>query len=464
MKKSGMKNTIVAGVLTLSLLLTGGVISLAQEIKTITIKAWTVGPDDPSITRKTNLEDAGARLNKYLEATGAKVRVKVEALFNTESWGSYKTANLLALQTRDPGKIADIIITGHEDIGPYAIAEYITPLDDYIAKYPEVYNDFIPALWNCARFRGKIWGIPQDTECRVVWFRKDKLRQMGWSEEKIDALPKKVEAGDFTLDDLIEVGKMMVATGVVERGKAIWHRPTPGTDWFQFIFAYGGEIFDPDTGKLVIDKSATLKFLKYVKKLVDLDLTPTGMSTIPWSEIHSNWTKGKIGIFLTGGSWNWMEWQRVPYSLPEEEEWENIGWFPIPSGFKGGKSISVSHPLVHLITKASRHKELAFLLVTLASSVDLNTKHALGSGHLAIRQSQVAYGQYAKAKYAKLMTEVLKYTHFSPNHEKAPFYWETLFRGAISAVETGSISPEGALDFFVKRMKFEIGDQVIVRE
>ena len=464
MKKLAMKGGIIFLTLALSLLFIGGVISSAQEIKTITIKAWTVGPDDPSITRKTNLIDAGARLNKYLEAIGAKVRVKVKATFNTENWSSFKTANLLALQTWDPEKIADIIVTGHEMIGPYATAGYIIPLDKYIAKYPEVYNDFIPSLWNCTKFRGKIWGIPQDTECRIVWFRKDKLRQMGWSEEEINSLPKKVEAGKFTLDDLADLGKKILDAGVVEKGKAIWHRPTPGTDWFQFIFAYGGKIYDPDTGKLVIDKSATLKLLRYIKKLVDLGLTPRGMSTMSWSEIHSNWTKGKIGIFLTGGSWNWAEWQRAPYNLSEKEEWKDIGWFPIPSSFKGGKPVSVSHPLVHLITKVSRHKDLAFLLVTLASSDDLNAKHAIGSGHLAIRQSEVDYGPYAKDKYAKLMTQVLRYTRFSPNHTKAPFYWETLFKGAISAVETGSVSPEGALNFFVKRMKSELGDQVIVKE
>lgn len=464
MKKLTMKSGIMVVALAVGLLLVGGAVSYGQELETVTVKAWTIGPDDPSITRKTNLEDAGTRLNKYLEAVGAKVRVEVEVLFNTENWSSFKTANLIALGTRDPERVADIIVTGHEMIGPYATAEYIVSLDDYVAKYPDVYDDFIPALWNSTKFAGKIWGIPQDTEARITWFRKDKLRKMGWSEEEINSLPKKVEAGEFTLDDLVDLGKKMLDAGVVKKGNAIWHRPTPGTDWFQFIFAYGGEIYDADTGKLVVDKSATLSLLKYIKKLVDLGLTPSGMSTIAWSEIHSNWTKGKIGIFLTGGSWNWAEWQRAPYNLSEAEEWKNIGWFPIPSGSKGGKPVSVSHPLVHLVTKASRHKELAFLLVTLASSNDLNTKHALGSGHLAIRQSQLAYGAYAKDEYATKIAQVLKYTHFAPNHEKAPFYWETLFKGAISAVETGAVSPEGALDFFVKRMQSELGDQVIVRE
>jgi len=254
----------------------------------------------------------------------------------------------------------------------------------------------------------------------------------------------------------------MIEAKIVEKRHAIWHRPTPGTDWFQFIFSYGGEISDPDTGKLIVDKEATLKVLNYIKKLVDLELTPDAMSQIAWRDIHTTWTKGEIGIFLTGGSWNWAEWQRDPYNLSEKEEWENIGWFPIPAAVKGGKPVSVSHPIVHFITKTSPHKDLAFLIVTLASSIDLNTKHALGSGHLAIRESQLAFAPYAKNEYVKTITGVLRYTRFAPNHAKAPFYWETLFE-AIAGVETGEVSPEDALNFWVNRMKSELGDEVIIR-
>jgi len=465
MKKLRVKSRIMVVALAVGLLLVGGAVSYGQEIETVTIRAWTIGPGVDQLTRKTNLEDAGKRLNKYLEAIGAKVRVEVEALFHTQDWASFKTANLLALGSGDPKRIADIILTGHEIIGIYATAGYIVPLDEYIAKYPEVYDDFIPALWPSTKWADKIWGIPQDNSCRLAWFRKDKLREMGWSEEEINSLPKKVEAGEFTLDDLADLGKKMLDAGVVKKGKAIWHRPTPGTDWFQFIFAYGGEIWDPDAGKLVVDKSATLSLLKYIKKLVDLGLTPSGMSAIAWSEIHLTWTKGEVGIFLTGGNWNWAEWKVEPYNLSEAEMWKNIGWFPIPSGSKGGKPVSVAVPMVHLITKASRHKDLAFLLVTLASSNDLNTKHALVSGHLGTRQSQLSYGEYAEDKYTTAMSvSVMNYMRFSPNHTKAPFYWDTLFKTAICAVETGAASPEVALDFFIKRMKSEIGDELIVRE
>ncbi len=437
----------------------------AQEMKVITIKAWTVGPDDPSITRKLNLETAVERLNQMLEFAGAKFRVALEATFVTTSWSDYKRANLLALQSGDPAKIADIIITGHEDIGPYAEAGYIVPLDDYIANFPDVYNDFFPALWEACRYKGKIWGIPQDTEARMFYYRKDLLKAAGYSKEFIESIPAKVVAGEFTLDDIIALGQKLLEAGVVEPEMAVWHRPTPGTDWFQFIYAFGGELYDPETGKLVVDKSATLALFEFIKKLVDLKLTPGAMSQISWPEIHSNFSGGKVGINLTGGSWNFAEWQHAPYNKSFEYLWENIGFAPIPAAEKGGKPVSVSHPLVHMITAASQHKDLAFLIVTMASAVDLNTRHAISSGHLAIRKGQLSYPPYYADVFARKVSELCApFARFSPNHPKAPFYWETLFRDGIVAVEVGALSPAEALENFIKRMQTELGDQVIIRE
>jgi inositol-phosphate transport system substrate-binding protein len=450
-------------ILTIGLIALVGLWAFAQE--EIVIKAWTVGPDDPSITRKLNLEAAVGRLNKYLTVVGADVRVKIEATFDTTSWGDYKRSNLLALQTGDPNKIANIIITGHEDIGPYAEAGYILPLDDYIADYPEVYDDFFPALWESCTYKGQVWGIPQDTEARGFYYRKDLLQAAGYSDEFIESIPELVVAGEFTLDDIVAIGQKLVETGVVEEGYAVWHRPTPGTDWFQFVYDFGGILQDPETGKLVLDKSAVLDTLNFIKRLVDLGLTPGAMSQISWPEIHSSFSGGEVGIFLTGGSWNWAEWQRDPYNKSEDYLWENVGFAPIPPVEKGGKPVSVSHPLVHVIPVASRHPDLAFLIVTLASAVDLNTDHAIGSGHLAIRQSQLSYEPYAADRRAKRVSELCApFSHFSPNHPSAPFYWEALFQDAIVPVEVGALLPEAALDNLIQRLQGELRDELVVQE
>jgi len=434
-----------------------------QEIKTVTLRAWTIGPDLPSVTRKLNLEAAVERLNKYLKAAGANVQVEIEATFHTGTWDDYKRANLLALQTGDPTKIPDIIFTCHDDVAPYAEAGYLTCLDEYVAKYPEVYEDFFSYLWDACRYKGKIWAIPQDTEARVFYYRKDLLREAGYSDEFIESIPDRVVKGEFTLNDIVDVGQRLLESGVVEKEHAIWHRPTIGVDWLQFIRAFGGEIYDPETGKLVVDRSATLAFFRFMKQLVDLGLTPRAMTQIAWPELFTAFVKGQVGIYLAAGSWQWAEMQG--YGATEEFLWENVGFAPIPAGEKGGRPVSFSRPGVWLIPSASQHKDLAFLVITLASSVDLATRHAIKSGHLAIRHSQLSYVPYAENKFLKTVSELCApFGGISPNHPQATVYWDVLYKDGFVPVETGVMTPEQALEHFIRRMKDRLGDEVIVRD
>jgi inositol-phosphate transport system substrate-binding protein len=457
--------TLIVGLLLGLGLLAGGLTYVqGQDVQTVKLRAWTVGPDDPSITRMWTLQQAVESLNVGLKDQNLKV--ELEVTFNTENWSSYKSANLLALGSGDPNQIADLLVTGHEDIGPYATAGYIVDVEWCIAQFPEVYNDFIDSLWEATLFQGKRWGIPQDTEARMVYFNKTLLAQAGFDADEIAA---QIRAGQFTLSDLIEVGRALVEQGVVKPGKAIWHRPTPGTDWFQFIFAFGGRIYDSDTGKLVVDKSAILDTLNFVKALIDNDLTPAAMTEIAWPEIHRTFAVDRqVGIWLTGGSWNWGEWQRAPHNQPEDVLWENITFAPIPPGFEGGTPVSVSHPLVWLITKVTSsaehpelNRQLACELITHVSSVERNTDHAIHSAHLAIRKSQLDYWRYKEDEFAaKVTEEVSPYARFSPNHENAPFYWEQLFQ-AIVAVETGALSPEDALNNMITTLQAQIPDLIV---
>jgi inositol-phosphate transport system substrate-binding protein len=95
---------------------------LAQEI---VLKAWTIGPDDPSVYRATNLHTAAERLNAELVQAGALERVKVDTDFWTGQAQQYGQRVLLAFQS---GDIPDIVLNGHEFVGRYATAGYIRPL------------------------------------------------------------------------------------------------------------------------------------------------------------------------------------------------------------------------------------------------------------------------------------------------------------------------------------------------
>lgn len=433
-----------------------------KEIETITIRAWTVGPDRPAYFRAENLVLAAERLNKILEDTGVNIRVIVDADFWTESWDSYRRRAILAFTEAKPDVVPDIICSSHLDAPTWAQAGWIVPLDDYIARYWDwTYEDFFPHLWNAVTWNGKVWGVPQDIEVRMVWYRKDHLRALGWTEDEIEALPKRVASKEILLDDLARIAKEMQDKGLVEYG--IIHRPTAGPDFFQFVVAYGGEYYDPATGKLVLDRGAVLETLRYFYRLVHVyKVTPPGMTGWSWPPVHRAIAlEGTVGFQITGGMWNWTEWQR-DLKVPEEQLWETIGWSLIPAGSAAGVPNQFGHPLCYMVTSVSRHKDLAFLLITLASSVDLNTNHCLTGAKLAIRRSQVAYSRFQEARFLAEAAKLLPYQRFMPPHPKTGFYTSVLYE-AIGAVETGTLTPEAALQMMENRLRAELGDDLIVR-
>lgn len=445
----------------LLMLVLGAAVAVHAQEQVITIRAWTVGPDTPAFYRAENLELAAERLNRILEDAGAPVRVQVETDFWTESWDSYRRRAILAFESDDPETIPDIIGSSHLDIPVWAEAGWIAPMDEYIERYWDMaYEDFFPHLWDSVTYDGKRYGVPQDIEVRMVYYRKDHLRALGWSEEDIEDLPRRIRDKEFLLGDLVDVARQMQEAGLVEWG--VLHRPTAGPDFFQFVVAFGGEYFDPETGKLVLDREAVLDTLKFFYGLAEEGLTPRGMTSWPWPSVHrAIAVEGTAGVQLTGGMWNWSEWQR-DFSHPEDDLFENVGFALIPAGNDKGRPNQLGQPQAYMVTAASPNKELAALLITLASAVDLNTNHALEGAKLAIRESQTAYRRFADATFLSMAATLVPEQIFLPTHPASGFYNTALYE-AIGGVEAGMLTPEMALQQLEMRMRAELGDDLIVR-
>ena len=429
------------------------------KVTEVKLVAWTIGPDEPSYYRCDNLIDAAERLNKKLEEEGSPYRVKLEATFDTGEWGDYKSKFMMAAKAH---KAPDIILSGHEDVAPWSEAGFIIALDDYIAKYKDVYDDIIPALWPACTFKGKRWAIPQDTEARPMYFSKPLLKKLGWSDDDIAALPDKVKKGEFTLYDLLEVAKEAQDKGVVEAGHGYWTRPKKGGDFYAVYFAFGGEMQDPKTGKLVLVKDAFLKHLKFHYDTVfTYKTTPEGFIGTDWSIWHKTVSAGTNILFWNGGTWHWAEWQKK-HGVTEDQEWANIGFTLFPAGEAGKSPVELSHPLVYMVSADSKHPELAFRIITEATSPDLNTRHATNSGHLAILKSQIEYPDYKANKFLHDVAYMVDYAKFQPNHPDFGTY-DTILWTALSAVMAGESTPEDALDAVVKDLKDELGDKVIIK-
>jgi len=141
----------------------------AAPPKVITIKVWGSGsPAD--VSRVTLVEKAAALLNETFAAAGINVRIKVQGQFFRSNYMDKLTAAFAAHQAPD--------IIAMKNLPALVAGGYVIPLDNYIKKFNLTLEDVYPVLWRSVKYKGHIWGLPEDTEARPLYFRKDVLRKL----------------------------------------------------------------------------------------------------------------------------------------------------------------------------------------------------------------------------------------------------------------------------------------------
>ncbi|MCJ7625826.1 MAG: extracellular solute-binding protein [Anaerolineaceae bacterium] len=409
--------------------------------------------------RCDNLVKAVGAANAALAAAGDDRRIDLEIIQDDPDWGDYKTEFELASEA---GEAPDIIASGHEHIGDWATAGYIVDVTDMLGDYPE-FDDVIDSLWLSTELDGKRYGVPQDAEARPMFFSKIILRQLGWTEDEIDGLPARVETCDFTWDDMYDVAEEAVTAGLVEEGDGWWHRPANGPDFLYYYYGAGGVIEEAGFEGLVFDTEAALKVYSRIYDAAQVRgiIRPNKLDA-DWDYFREYTSTFDKVAFVFEGTWRWANWH-VSYLQDlggEDYLFENVGFAPIPCQPDGtGEPITLTHPIVYMLSSQSEYPDLALLLISKATNKELNTDYAVASGHLGILKSQADYAPYTNAKFLSATLPLLEYTTFLPNSPYWSSYSEAYFLG-IQAVESGDLTPEEAVDVVMDQLTNELGDNV----
>lgn len=427
--------------------------------ETVVLRAWTIGPEDAAITRATNLEAAADKLNAELAQEGATYRVRVETTFESDSWQAHRRRILLGFES---GKVADVIQSAHVDIAPWSDAGYLLALDPYLEQHPQ-FEDVLPNLWRSVTYRGSVWGVPQDTEARPLYFNKMLLGKLGWSEAEIAALPEKILRGEFTWQDLLRVGKQAVARGVVRKGHAYWHRPVNGADFYHTYYAFGGELQDVETSRLVFSRAAALEMYRFFGRAAEEGVLKPDLIGTSWKDWHRTVTDGRV-LFASAGTWTWAQWatEYVDDRGGYDYLWKNWGFALQPAARPGGRPLTLSQPQAYMVWSGTPHKELAVRLLALVTTPELDAAHALGSAHLAVLASTPDRSEYRGDSFAARATSMLDHTTFQPLHPRFGQYAEFFFRG-LSAVESGQFSADEAVEIVARELQRALKDDVIIR-
>lgn len=428
--------------------------AFAQE--TVTLRAWTIGPDDPSITRMENLEAAVDQLNAELEAEGADVRVALEAEFDSTDWDPYLRRVLLAFQSDNA---PDIVQASAALIGTWAPAGFIAPLDEYVSEFDQ-FDEVQENLWDAVTFEGQVYAIPQDTEARPLYFNKGLLAELGWSQEEIATLPDRISSGEFTWEDVLATAREAVDQGVVDEGMGYFHRPSNGPDFAMWYRSFGGEVFNEETGQLVLSKDALERYYSWLADAIEAGVLQRNRLNGDWQLYHQPVTASEV-LFFSGGTWNWAEWASQYVDDRGGQEWlfENFGFAPHPTWEGGEEAITLSNPQAYMVAADSENKELAARLLAFTTVPELDARHAVGSGHLPILKSTP---EMIDDPFIREVSYLTDFSTFAPIHESYSQWQDILYQG-IQAVENGDLSPEEAVALVEAQLQRQLGDDVIVR-
>jgi len=444
-----------AGTLAAALLATAAQQVLAEDV---VIKVWSRA-DRSGPLRAGNIVAAGETLNKMLAAINSDKRVKIE--LNETNAKGYDDDSLDLMKAFAVDKGPDIFVLAHEWTGAFVEAGYALNLEDQIAKNPELYGDIIAPLWQAVSYKGARYGVPQDSEVRMFFINNDKLRKLGMSDKEIAALPAKVDAGEFTANDLCDLAGRAVQKGVVKYG--ILHRPNAGPDFQMLTDAFGLVPYDKQTAKLEASKSALKSFYTWVKYCVDKKAFASTNTAMSWDAIEQAAMGGEESLMFFHGVWRVTDQMKAFKFKGKDEYFHKYTWINAPAGKKGGKPANLSHPIAYAVSAKSKNKELAAYIVALASQSYPNMQHAVSTNHTPINYGEQSMPDLVDKGWALVAaTPMLKYASFMPNHPKIGQYNSIIFKG-IQGVETGRLSADKATDFVIDELQNELGKDVVIK-
>ena len=449
------KYTLAAANLAIAVTICLGLTTASSLADDITVKLWSRA-DRSGPLRAGNIVAAAEQMNRQFAAAGIDRKIVID-LIETNAKG-FDADALDLLKAHSVGDTPDIAVAAHEWIGSFVEAGLAANLESHIAENANLYADIIAPLWNSVSYKGERYGVPQDSEIRMFFINNDILRKAGKSEDFIAGLPNAVEAGEFTMFDWCDLAAEAVESGAAKIG---WvHRPNVGPDFQMAMASFGIDIYNEEEAKLQITASGLERYYGWLKYCVDNGSLPADMTTYSWDSTHAAFRGGdSMGKFH--GIWNvGQQMESFGISGPEDNL-NNLNVKKSPPGEKGGKPKNLSHPIVYIVGDTP-NKDLAAMLVALASQHVPNTAHAVTTNHTPINYGQTAMPEFQEKGWALIAgTPMLEYAEFMPNHARIGQYNAITYTG-IQAVETGEMSPAEAVEMVIEELEVELGDDVII--
>ncbi|CCH28227.1 ABC transporter substrate-binding protein [Actinosynnema sp. NPDC047251] len=264
-----------------------------------------------------------------------------------------------------------------------------------------------------ARYEGKLYGAPDNTNVQLLWYRSD----------LVPTPPK-------TWDEMIEMGSRLKAEGKPGLVEAQGKQYEGLVVLFNtLVNSAGGEILDDNGTKAVVDDGA-VKALEVLKKFATSDVVDPSFSNFAEDDARLAMEGGKAAFML-----NWPFVYAAAQKKPEFAA--NFKWAPYPSIDGSGAKVTVGG-INYAVSAFTRQSEKSFDAVSCLRGAESQKFAAINDGVPPTIESVYDDPEMAKPYPMKeAILETLKNASVRP---RTPAYQN------VSTVISTILSPPGSID------------------
>ncbi|GMO00858.1 sugar ABC transporter substrate-binding protein [Parageobacillus thermoglucosidasius] len=237
----------------------------SQATDKTTINVWAMGEEAKSLPK----------IAEDFEKENRNIDVKVQAI----PWDQAHDKLLTAVASK---KGPDVIQMGTTWIPEFASANALLDLKPYIKKYQEFdENNFYPGSIETTKYKDKVVGIPWYIDTRVLYYRTDLLKEVGYNEP-----PK-------TWEELHDAAKKLAKRGDNKYGISI--DTNEQTLAFMFARQNGSPLLD-EQNKPLFNQKEFVEAVEYLNSFFKDGLAPKDLGM----DIIQAFRSGIVPMFISG--------------------------------------------------------------------------------------------------------------------------------------------------------------------
>lgn len=363
------------------------------------------------------LEEIVKRFNKQ------QSDITVEAVYIAQQGEGQNEKLLAAIAGGNP---PDVAYFDRFEVGSWAAQGSLTDLTDYAAKDNVEDNDYYEYAINEARYEGQLYGLPMDTDARLLFYNKDQFEEVGLDPEN----PPK------TIAELEEAAKKLtVKEG--NRFERIGFIPWYGQGWlYTWGWVFGGEFYDEETGQVTAHDPQIVESLQwmtdYAQEYGIEDLT--AFTDSAGTAAESPFLTGQISMTVT-----------VPAQIGGIKKYKpdlHYGVAPIPTP-TGDNFTTWAGGWSFVIPKGAKSEEAAWEFMKFAAGTEGQSIYSEMTGNLASIKS-INEELYADDPIMKEFVDILPQARHRPVISEGSLLWNELVQARDLAIREND-TPENLL-------------------